>query len=61
MKQLRSLWSSEPALVTAFVVAVIEALSIPGDWQKVIFAALTLLSGGVIRSQVTPVGGGGQP
>lgn len=49
---------SEPALVAAVVLAVVQAVAIPEAWQKVVLAVLSLLAGTVVRSQVTPTGTG---
>lgn len=52
---------SEPAAVTAIIVAILDAvvlfadLDLSGDQQSAIVVALTLIAGMVIRSKVTPV------
>lgn len=51
MKLLRT----EPALLAALVVAVMQALAVDEAWQKVALAALALAAGGAVRAVVTPV------
>ena len=46
---------TEPALVAAFVVAVMQALAVDEAWQKVALAVVSLLAGAAVRSVVTPV------
>lgn len=45
---------SEPALVAAVVVAVIQAVALPDVWAKVVMAALSLVAGAGVRTVVTP-------
>lgn len=52
MKKLADLWAREPALISALVVALIAALSVPDAWAKVIMALVALAGGAVTRSQV---------
>lgn len=44
----------EPALVAALALAVTQAAAVPEAWQKVVLAALSLLAGTAVRSQVSP-------
>lgn len=55
MKKIVDLIRHEPALVAAFALAVIQAIALPEAWTKVVMAALALVAGGAVRSQVTPV------
>lgn len=52
MRTLARLWRSEPAAITALVVAVCAALAVPEAWNKVVVAALAVAGGAVTRSQV---------
>ena len=46
---------NEPALVGALVLAVVQAVALPDAWTKVVMAALSLVAGTAVRSQVSPV------
>ena len=51
---MKTLWKTEPAMVIAVVVAILDAVLVPEAWSKVVVAVLTLLAGTGIRSQVSP-------
>lgn len=52
MSRLAALWRSEPAAITALVVALVGALAIPDAWAKVVMALIAVAGGLVTRTQV---------
>lgn len=55
MAKIVDLIRNEPALAGALVLAVLQAVALPDTWAKVVMAALSLLAGTAVRSQVSPV------
>lgn len=54
MGKIMNLWRTEPAAITALVVALVAALAVPDAWAKVVMAVVAVAGGAVTRSQVTP-------
>lgn len=52
MKAVLGYWRKEPAAIVSVIVALLAAFAVPAAWAKVIVAVISLIGGGVTRSQV---------